>query len=209
MVFFFRININKPIKANYTYEVALDGTTTGSKAVDRLPIFTASVEFSSNQDQLLVAYGSDLCLKFEQITIEKELKHNVIIREMIKGLLPKDKSEKDLKAKVPTVDKAVAEYLNSVNAGRKSLKTVEIPMEARLENLALSADGDSRSKANQKNMVHLLIQGLHSKDAEILRSVFSKNEPELIQRTAERIPAQYVSILLNELSSLMQKKTVQ
>ncbi|XP_065091921.1 WD repeat-containing protein 43 [Ochlerotatus camptorhynchus] len=203
-----KININKPIKPNYTYEVALDAAGTGSKAVDRLPIFTASVEFSSNQEQLLIAYGSDLSLKFEQITIEKDLKHNVIIREQIKGLLPKDKSEKDLKAKTPTVDKAVAEFLNPVNAGKKSLKTVEIPMEARLENLALSADGDLKTNANQKNMVHLLVQGLHSKDAEILRSVFSKNEPDLIQRTAERIPAQYVSILLNELSSLMQKKTV-
>lgn len=189
--------------------MALDAAGTGSKAVDRLPIFSASVEFSPNQDQLLVAYGSDLSLKFEQITIEKDLKHNVIIREQIKGLLPKDKSEKDLKAKTPTVDKSVAEFLNPVNAGKKSLKTVEIPMEARLENLALSADGVSKSNASQKNMVHLLVQGLHSKDVEILRSVFSKNEPDLIQRTAERIPAQYVSILLNELSSLMQKKTVQ
>ncbi|XP_019552560.3 WD repeat-containing protein 43 [Aedes albopictus] len=206
---FDKININKPIKANYTYEVALDTAGSGSKAVDRLPIFTASVDFSANQEQILVGYGSDLSLKFEQITIDKDLKHNVIIREQTKGMLPKDKSERDLKAKTPAVDKSIAEYLNPVNASKKSLKTVEIPMEARLENLALTADGgDSRSRASQKNMVHLLVQGLHSKDAEILRSVFSKNDPEQIQRTAERIPAQYVSALLNELSSLMQKKTV-
>lgn len=203
-----KININKPIKANYTYEVALDTAGSVSKAVDRLPIFTASVDFSANQEQILIGYGSDLSLKFEQIAIDKELKHNVIIREQAKGLLHKDKTEKDLKSKTPSVDKSIAEFLNPVNASKKSLKTVEIPMEARLENLALTADGDSKSKSSQKNMVHLLVQGLHSKDAEILRSVFSKNDPELIQRTAERVPAQYVSILLSELSSLMQKKTV-
>lgn len=187
----------------------MDTAGSGSKAVDRLPIFTASVDFSANQEQILIGYGSDLSLKFEQIAIDKELKHNVIIREQAKGLLHKDKTEKDLKSKTPSVDKSIAEFLNPVNASKKSLKTVEIPMEARLENLALTADGDSKSKSSQKNMVHLLVQGLHSKDAEILRSVFSKNDPELIQRTAERVPAQYVSILLSELSSLMQKKTVQ
>ncbi|KAL9695387.1 hypothetical protein quinque_014672 [Culex quinquefasciatus] len=35
-------------------------------------------------------------------------------------------------------------------------------------------------------MAHLLLQGLHSKDAGIQRSVFSRNEPDLIQRTAFR-----------------------
>ncbi|XP_062558452.1 WD repeat-containing protein 43 [Armigeres subalbatus] len=203
-----KITINKPLKANYTYEVALDVAGTGSKAVDRLPIVTASVEFSANQEQILVGYGSELSLKFEQITIDKDVKQNVIIREQTKGL-HKDKSEKNLKMKTPSVDISTAEFLNPVNASKKSLKTIEIPMEARLENLALTSDGDSKSgRINQKNMVHLLVQGLHSKDAEILRSVFSKNDLELIQRTAERLPAQYVSILLNELSSLMQKKTV-
>ncbi|XP_055620595.1 WD repeat-containing protein 43 [Toxorhynchites rutilus septentrionalis] len=202
-----KINASKPVKANHTYEVALDATAASSKAVDRLPIFTASIEFSSNQDHLLVAYGTDLSLKFEQVTIDKSLKHNVIIRTQPASINRKGQDDKELKAKTPFVDNASAEFLNPVNAGKKSLKTVEIPMEARLENLALSADGDT-SRTSQKNMAHLLIQGLHSKDAAILRSVFSRNEPELIQRTAERIPAQYISVLLDEISSLMQKKTV-
>lgn len=83
-------------------------------------------------------------------------------------------------------------------------------MEARLENLALAAsDSTSKGKDVQKNMAHLLMQGLHSKDAAILRNVFSRNDPDVIARTAERLPAQYVSVLLDEISGLMQKKTVQ
>ncbi|XP_055531615.1 WD repeat-containing protein 43 [Wyeomyia smithii] len=202
-----KISVNKPIKANHTYEVALDTAGSGSKAVDRLPIYTASIEFSPNQEQLLVGYGTEINLKFEQITIEKDIKQNVIIREQ--KSISKRSEDKLLKTKTPTVDNATAEFLNPVNASRKSLKTLEIPMEARLENLALaSSDSSPRGKEAQKNMAHLLIQGLHSKDAAILRNVFSRNDPDVIARTAERVPAQYVSVLLDEISGLMQKKTV-
>lgn len=116
--------MNKPIKANHTYEVALDTAGSGSKAVDRMPIYTASIEFSPNQEQLLVGYGTELNLKFEQITIDKETKQNVIIREQTST--SKRKEDKSLKAKTPTVDNATAEFLNPVNASRKSLKTVSI-----------------------------------------------------------------------------------
>uniref|UniRef100_A0A8D8EYH5 (northern house mosquito) hypothetical protein n=1 Tax=Culex pipiens TaxID=7175 RepID=A0A8D8EYH5_CULPI len=60
-------------------------------------------------------------------------------------------------------------------------------MEDRLEDLPLTGvagDGKKSSEISQKNMAHLLLQGLHSKDAGIQRSVFSRNEPDLIQRTA-------------------------
>ncbi|XP_053683367.1 WD repeat-containing protein 43 [Sabethes cyaneus] len=202
-----KISGNKPIKANHTYEVALDTTGSGSKAVDRLPIYTASVAFSPNQEQLLVGYGTEINIKFEQMAIQKDVKQNVIIREQT--AFSKRKEDKTLKSKTPTVDNATAEFLNPVNASRKSLKTLEIPMEARLENLTLAAsDSTAKGKDGQKNMAHLLIQGLHSKDAAILRNVFSRNDPDVIARTAERIPAQYVSVLLDEISGLMQKKTV-
>ncbi|XP_058829714.1 WD repeat-containing protein 43 [Topomyia yanbarensis] len=203
-----KMNTTKPVKAKHTYEVALDTTESDSKTVESLPIFVASNKFSPNQEQLLIAYGTEHNLKFEHIIVEKELKQNVIIREAISNFQQKGQDGKNLKTKTPTVDSAAAEFLNPVNAGRKSLKTVEIPMEARLENLALTADSNAKAESSPKNMVHLLVQGLHSKDAAILRSVFGRNEPEVIQRTAERIPAQYISILLSEISSLMQKKTV-
>ncbi|XP_058462607.1 WD repeat-containing protein 43 [Malaya genurostris] len=202
-----KIKSTKPIKASHTYEVAVNTTESGSKTVERLSIFTASIQFSSNQERLLIAYGTELSLKFEQIAIDKGIKQNVIIREQMSVFQRKGQDDK-MKSKTPAVVSAVAEFLNPANAGKKSLKTVEIPMEARLENLALTADVSSKSTFSPKNMAHLLIQGLHSKDAALLRTVFSKTEPEVIERTVERIPAQYVSTLLSEISSLMQKKTV-
>uniref|UniRef100_A0A1Q3EY68 Small-subunit processome Utp12 domain-containing protein n=1 Tax=Culex tarsalis TaxID=7177 RepID=A0A1Q3EY68_CULTA len=207
-----KINASKPVKPTHTFEVAQDTKGTGSKVVSRLPIFAASLEFSANLPKVLIAYGSELGLKFEQLTEEtvKGQKQVVIVREPSASFQRKEQEELQLKTRTPAVDKATVEFLNPVNAGKKALKTVEIPMEDRLENLALTGDGGDVKSAgiSQKNMAHLLLQGLHSKDAEILRSVFSRNEPELIQRTAERIPAQYISALLGEISTLMQQKTV-
>ncbi|EDS45570.1 conserved hypothetical protein [Culex quinquefasciatus] len=92
----------------------------------------------------------------------------------------KEQEKLQLKTRTPTVDSASVEFLNPFNTGKKALKTVEIPMEDRLER------GKS-SGMSQKNMAHLLLQGLRSKDAEIWRSVFSMNEQELIQQTAFRV----------------------
>lgn len=75
-------------------------------------------------------------------------------------------------------------------------------MEVRLENL-------STPKTSSKNMIHLLMQGMHSRDATLLKSVFAVDDAEMIQQTLERLPSQYVSPLLNELSHLMQMKTMQ
>lgn len=79
-----------------------------------------------------------------------------------------------------------------------------------MENLSLLPDrSDTKMVTGRKNMIHLLVQGLHSRDATILRSVFGRNDPEMIQQTVERIPAQYLGALLSEMSYLMQMKTVQ
>lgn len=197
---------NKPIKASYTFEVAIDSKGNNSKSVDRLPIFTARVLHSADQEQLLIAYGTEHNLKFEQITIDKLVKHNIIVRENVSSLQNKDAVDNNLKLKTPTVESA--QFSNPVNVGKKPKKTIEIPMEERLENLALAVDDKSNAKSGKKDMAHLLIQGLHSKDAAILRTVFSKDDPSMIQHTLEKLPAQYVSALLTELSSLMDMRTV-
>ncbi|KAL1380779.1 hypothetical protein pipiens_003535 [Culex pipiens pipiens] len=45
----------------------------------------------------------------------------------------KEQEKLQLKTRTPTVDSASVEFLNPFNAGKKALKTVEIPMEDRLE----------------------------------------------------------------------------
>lgn len=201
-----KLSTKKPYKASHMFEVAIDSTGQETKVVDRLPVFVATVQYSPQQEQILLGYGTEAHLRFEQVTIEDDVKWNVIIREPVKLITGKAK-DGDLKTKTPLVEDA--EYLNPVNANKKSVKKVEIPMEVRLENLSLLPDrSGTKTKSGQKNMIHLLVQGLHSKDADLLRLVFSNNDPEVIQQTIQRMPSQYVSALLNELSHMMQMKTM-
>uniref|UniRef100_A0A182JME9 Small-subunit processome Utp12 domain-containing protein n=1 Tax=Anopheles atroparvus TaxID=41427 RepID=A0A182JME9_ANOAO len=202
-----KLSIKKPYRASHTYEVAIDTTGQEKKIVDRLPVFVATVQYSPQQEQVLLGYGTESHLRFEQITIEADVKMNVIIREPVKLLTGGKTKDGDPKTKSPTVDSA--EYLNPVTASKKSVKKVEIPMEVRLENLSLLPDRSGKTaKTGQKNMIHLLVQGLHSKDVKLLRQVFSYNEPGMIQQTVQRMPSQYVGALLNELSHMMQMKTM-
>lgn len=195
-----KLSMKKPYRANHTFEVAIDTVSAKMKAVDRLPIFVATVLYSPQQEQILLGYGTEMNVRFEQIDIDQETKLNLIIREPVKLLEGKSK-DGELKSKTPEVDSSNVEYLNPANASRKNVKKVEIPMEVRLENL-------STPKSSPKNMIHLLVQGLHSKDATLLKNVFAVEDSEMIQQTLGRLPAQYVSALLNELSLMMQMKTM-
>ncbi|XP_311415.5 WD repeat-containing protein 43 [Anopheles gambiae] len=193
-----KLSVKKPYRAAHTFEIAVDTVSTKKQAVDRLPVFVATVQYAAQQEQILLGYGTEHSVRFEHIAIEEDVKQNVIIREPMKVMEGKAK-DRELKAKTPILDKV--EYLNSANSARKSVKEVEIPMEVRLENL-------STPKTSSKNMIHLLMQGMHSRDATLLKSVFAVDDAEMIQQTLERLPSQYVSPLLNELSHLMQMKTM-
>ncbi|KAL9705304.1 hypothetical protein quinque_008822 [Culex quinquefasciatus] len=99
-----------------------------------------------------------------------------------------------LKTRTPTVDSASVEFLNPFNAGKKALKTVEIPMEDRLER------GKS-SGMSQKNMAHLLLQGLLQQGR--------RNSAQRVQHErAGADSADSISVLLREISTLMKQDSV-
>lgn len=102
------------------------------------------------------------------------------------------------------IDDKKVEYLTPVASNKKSTKVPEIPMETRIENLSL---GDGAKGPQAKNVAQLLIQGLHSNDANMLRLAFSITDEKTISFTLQRLPPQYISSLVNELTSLMRKKT--
>lgn len=99
-------------------------------------------------------------------------------------------------------------------------------METRLENLSVDK---TKGPSSAKNMVQLLIQGLINKESKyvyisksnnfpnkywfhifffrFLRLVFACTDDEIIHLTLQRLPPQYISSLLEHLSSLMSKKT--
>uniref|UniRef100_A0A182YAC8 WD_REPEATS_REGION domain-containing protein n=1 Tax=Anopheles stephensi TaxID=30069 RepID=A0A182YAC8_ANOST len=195
-----KLSVKKPYRASHTFEIAVDTVSTKKQAVDRLPVFVATVQYSPQQENILLGYGTELSVRFEQVPIEEDVKMNVIIREPLKVLESKTK-EGELKSKTPIIDSDNVEYMNPANSNRKTVKEVEIPMEVRLENL-------STPKTSSKNMIHLLVQGLHSRDATLLKNVFAVDDSEMVQQTLGRLPPQYVSALLNELSHMMQMKTM-
>ncbi|XP_049290165.1 WD repeat-containing protein 43 [Anopheles funestus] len=195
-----KLSVKKPYRASHTFEIAMDTVSTKKQAVDRIPVFIATIQHAAQQEHILLGYGSEWYVRFENVPIEENVKMNVIVREPIKAFEGKAK-EGEQKSKTPTVDTSNVEYMNAANASRKTVKEVEIPMEVRLENL-------STPKTSSKNMIHLLIQGLHSRDAALLKNVFAVDDSEVIQQTLGRLPSQYVSALLNELSYMMQLKTM-
>lgn len=121
------------------------------------------------------------------------------------------KQQQTTKTQSPLVTNDV-HYVSSqkVNAvsKRKSEFQTEIPMEKRLENLTINnVDGKSKVPKGD-NMVQLLIQGLQSKDKNIVRTVLCKKDEELIKNTVKRLPVTALVSLIQELNVFMQGKTL-
>lgn len=80
-------------------------------------------------------------------------------------------SNKDaLKTLKPIIDNHLVEFQSLTNVQRRT-KSIEIPLETRLENVSLNTDGENVPQG--KNMVHLLMQGLNSHD---LKYVYKRNQ---------------------------------
>lgn len=63
MIYSYRITSTKPIKPKVTIEIASDAGTT----VEPVPIVTATLTLSANNQSILVGYGHRDFLHFEQI----------------------------------------------------------------------------------------------------------------------------------------------
>lgn len=199
---FFEINLNsikakKPVKTKFTLEIA----TENDKNVSHIPV--TAVNFAS-EEQLMIGYG-DFIVKFELVSMEQEQKNVILVRKdpMKMQVSKKTRDDQDDKSALvtPIVSKD-AEVLSSLSATRKQ-KPVEIALETRLDNLTV---GEGR-RPNAKKLTHQLIQGLHGKDANILRTVLRTKDEETVRMTVKFLPSQYVIALVNELSILMTKRT--
>lgn len=200
---FFAVNLasfksRKPVKTKFTLEIASDE----DKVVNHIPVSAVTI---ANDDNLLIGYG-DFLMKFELVPIEQEQKNVILVRRdpmklqiVKKGI----EGENEKSAIVTPIISKDAEVLNVISATRKPQKHVEIPLETRLDNLTV---GEGR-KPNAKKMTHQLIQGLHGKDANILRTVLRQHDEETVRLTVKYLPSQYVIALVNELSILMTKRT--
>uniref|UniRef100_A0A1B0EZ96 Small-subunit processome Utp12 domain-containing protein n=2 Tax=Phlebotomus papatasi TaxID=29031 RepID=A0A1B0EZ96_PHLPP len=184
------LNSVKPIKARWRISLVSDD----KKTAESLPVVAAKFT-----DSVLLAYGGSGCLRFESLTPKQEEPHEILIRDDPR----KVKGGKEA-AKHVLVDHTKVDYVLGGET-KKTLKTIEIPMEKRLENLALSKDQGAGTVTPAKNM-HYLIQALHSRDPKILQDVLLTKDKNSIRTTLKYLPPQYIRPLINELTTLMQKK---
>ncbi|KAL0810635.1 hypothetical protein ABMA28_010744 [Loxostege sticticalis] len=190
----------KPIKPSVTVQV-----TTADACP--LPLHVCRLV---NTD-LLLGYANGPAMVFEKITPDTSSKTQVLIRGEPKSGKKKNKQSNDVNKtrSEPAADVTYVEPLGGVARKRNTPGgQVEVPMEARLENLSLDPKSRSKSAVNQ-NLTKLLMQGLHSKDKNLILTVLQKDEPGVAARTVASLPADYVPQLLEQLADMATRKTSQ
>lgn len=191
---------SKTIRPKVTIEIATDS----AQIVEPIPIITANIELGNKSKSVQFSYGDRHYLRCEIIELDFSEKRQVLIRSDPKKTFAKaDDKTISLKTISAHVDADQVEYQTTVvHRGKPS----EIPMETRLQNLSL---GSAVGTTNARNVAQLLIQALHSKDAALLRTVFTNKDEPVVRATLQRLPPQYVGSLVNELILETQKKTAQ
>ncbi|XP_011493851.1 PREDICTED: WD repeat-containing protein 43, partial [Ceratosolen solmsi marchali] len=209
---FFKYQANgtssKPIKPSLNVLVATDA---GQKeSVQQIPIIKAEL---IEDAKMMLAYGTIAGLSIEKVIPNFSDKIQCLIRtDLRKG---KDKKE-EIITKVKMADSQKVEYLAPGVEGalpsvkrNKSGTGSQLPLKVRLENLSLNAETSTPDKTTSKgeNMAQLLIQGLHSEDANLLASVLYVKKESVIKNTVAKLPVQAIIPLLKELTKMLQGKT--
>lgn len=190
-------------------QVASD-TGQSDSPVAPIPIIGAVFRPDAN---LNIAYGNHLFLQFENVVLSEYDKVQCLIRKDPRKVSTTTKVEDVSKVRTPLVDSGVnylTPYTSTVDAKevkRKSHGRVEVPMEKRLENLQLNKLENGARVPKVDNVAQLLVQGLHSKDKNIMRSVLSNKDENVVRNTVKRLPMPVIVPLVQELNELIRGKT--
>lgn len=149
----------------------------------------------------------NLIIYFQVLDTSKKLQ--CLVRQDPRSL-KSSKQDQVTKTITPIVDDNV-QYLTSetskITTKRKIDGKLEVPMEKRLENLTLGKTEGSKVPTAD-SVANLMIQGLHSKDKKILKTVLYQKDEEVIRNTVKRLPITALVPLLQELSNYIQGKTL-
>ncbi|KAG8224287.1 hypothetical protein J437_LFUL005093 [Ladona fulva] len=196
----------KPLKPTLTVDIDCNGK----------PVNIFGVH--DNEGTVLIAHGFSFGqLTFEKIPVKADSSHLHLVRHPKKAIR---KEESETKVKVPEEGDAL--YLSTTQSGSASvskrkkhgedkISEAQLPMEERLNNLALSSTKKQPAGAKTPSIehsAHLLLQGLHSKDRDILHNVFLNKDEKMIRNTVMRLPVTAIIPLVRELSQLIQKKGI-
>lgn len=199
----------KPVKPRVTIQVVSDTGQTDS-IVSPIPIVGAIFKANTN---LTIGYGNSLFLRFEDVVLNDYEKIQCLIRKDPRKVSSTSKAEEVSKTRAPVVDGDVS-YLTPYTltadvkeVKRKNQGRFEVPMEKRLENLQLNKLENGAKVPKVDNVAQLLVQGLHSKDKNIMRSVLSNKDETVVRNTVKRLPMAVIVPLVQELTALIQGKT--
>ncbi|XP_071514457.1 WD repeat-containing protein 43 [Panulirus ornatus] len=178
-----------------------------------IPIITS---FFCNDiaSSIIIVYGDSSVFKFEKMCISEISGDTEIIRTGPSNEVTR-KETALLKTVTPklTKDVTMVESNHLVIASGSETKRKRgdedgvalLPMEERLNALALDKttvqSGTHPPMAN--NLVHLLLQGLHSKDLRILQNVIDRGDEVTINNTVRRLPVSAVLPLLKHLQTVI------
>ncbi|CAG9816276.1 unnamed protein product [Phaedon cochleariae] len=194
----------KPLKPKTTVQVVTDTGQTND-VVSPIRIMGAIYR---DEETLCIGHGTDILLTFENLLISSYKKLQCLIRKDPRAPAV-SKQDKDTKTITPVVNDDV-HYLTSQisHTKRKNDGKIEVPMEQRLENLTLNKSESSSKVPKSDNVAQLLVQGLHSKDKNILRTALCKRDEQVVRNTVKRLPVTVFVPLVQELSSFIQGKTL-
>ncbi|ALC40642.1 CG30349 [Drosophila busckii] len=201
------LSAEKYIKPKVSLQIASDGADTVEPIHAMAAHFVADAQHS---DEILFGYGNRQLLQFERYTPNYAEKLNVIVRTDPKKLYTKkQRQEKNIetasKTQTPIVKIKDVEYNSALPKSKKKMQN-EVPMEARLQSLTIQATKLSGGKLQSESKTQLLMQALQSQDKAMLKAVLKTKDPKTIQLTLDRLPLEYISHLVNELSVLLQSK---
>lgn len=158
---------DKPIKPKLTISIASDSAT----VIEPISAVASSLKHATKPGEMLFGYGDKNFMVFEQLKPNFNEKLQVLVRAHPKKLLKQkiargDKSTTDAVHKVltPIINTADVDYKSAVTVSKKKLKSIDMPMESRLQNLNLNTR-EGKVVPQSQSKVQLLVQSLHSKDA--------------------------------------------
>uniref|UniRef100_A0A6Q2XZY4 Small-subunit processome Utp12 domain-containing protein n=1 Tax=Esox lucius TaxID=8010 RepID=A0A6Q2XZY4_ESOLU len=182
-----------------------------------LPIPLLATALTKDTSSLLLAYGSRLQPVMERVEVNTAERHVCLSRDVhstlsltmettlskVKTPIVNSKS-KVLLPGLPGHQAPVKAPLGSEKR-KKGTDTKEMSIEERLGEIGLSEGGAKGAPSLQTdNFAVLLVQGLESKDANILNKVFQTRKDVLIKKTVSRLPLPAILPLVEEITKRMQ-----
>lgn len=195
-----------PIKPRYTVQIASEK----EKKVTQIPVFSSHLR-NQEEPTLTLAYGSETKIQLEELKVTDLKNKHLLHRDMPTLQLGGDKVKdfsKVVKPKIPDgVKYLVAGHplpLGLSKGTKRKPDNADIESLSLEERLTLLDSKTQKTGPKTDTMAQLLVQGLHSKDANILNSVLDRDDPELIDNTVKSLPVETVVPLLSVLMKRVQ-----